>query len=285
MVKFEHIRRKRIKMTIPNYRQQIKAVFFDIDETLFVKNKVHFPESAKLAIQKLQANGILVGIATGRARCSFPAKINEIVQQENIHTFVTMNGQYAMHQQQIIEKHPISKDKIQKLVNVFETHKISYAFVSNDKICVSDINPILKQALDPITLDYQIDKDYFKHNEVFQVLAFYSKDQDNLISQAGILDHLKAVRWHENSVDILDEAGSKARGIESIARHLGFKMENIMAFGDGLNDIEMLEAVGVGVAMGNGHETLKQLAKHITDHIEEDGIYNFLLKSGLITEN
>lgn len=269
-------------MAIPNYRQQIKAVFFDIDETLFVKNKAFFPDTAKLAIQKLQANGVLVGIATGRARCSFPDKINEIIQQENIHTLVTMNGQYAIHNHQVIEKHAVDKAKIQKLVDFFEDHSIAYAFVSNDKICVSEITPKLKQALDPITSNYQVDKNYFKHNEVFQILAFYADDQDELVSQAGILDNLKTVRWHEYSVDILDSVGSKARGIESVTRHLGLKMENVMAFGDGLNDIEMLQAVGVGVAMGNGHESLKQLANHITDHIEEDGIYNFLIKSGMI---
>lgn len=269
-------------MTIPNYRSQIKAVFFDIDETLFVKNKIYFPESAKLAIKKLQNNGILVGIATGRARCSFPDKINEVIQQENINTFVTMNGQYAVCGDALIEKHPIPTEKVQKLVNFFDAHNIVYAFVSNNKICVSEITPRLKEALDPITTDYQIDKDYFKSNEVFQVLAFYAEDQDSLIAQSHILDKLKTVRWHENSVDIFDAEGSKARGIEAIAHHLGFSMANVMAFGDGLNDVEMLRAVGVGVAMGNGHEILKNLANHITDHIEEDGIYNFLVKSGLI---
>ncbi|MFZ7343778.1 Cof-type HAD-IIB family hydrolase [Avibacterium volantium] len=269
-------------MTVPNYRKQIKAVFFDIDETLFVKNKVHFPESARLAIQKLQANGILVGIATGRARCSFPAKINEMVEQEGIRTFVTTNGQFAVHNDEVIEKHPIPTEKVQRLVDFFELHNIAYAFVSNDKIRVSEITPMLKHALDPITTDYQVDKTYYQQNDVYQVLAFYAEDKDELVAQAHILDDLKTVRWHENSVDIFDAEGSKARGIAAIAHHLGFSMENVMAFGDGLNDIEMLSLVGVGVAMGNGHDTLKALANHVTDHIEEDGVYNFLVKSGLI---
>ncbi|MCW9732976.1 Cof-type HAD-IIB family hydrolase [Avibacterium sp. 20-15] len=269
-------------MTVPNYRKQIKAVFFDIDETLFVKNKVHFPESGRLAIQKLHANGILVGIATGRARCSFPAKINEMVAQEGIHTFVTTNGQFAVHNEEVIEKHPIPTEKVQRLVNFFDLHHIAYAFVSNDKIRVSEMTPMLKHALDPITTDYQVDKTYYQQNDVYQVLAFYAEDKDELVAQAHILDDLKTVRWHENSVDIFDAEGSKARGIEAIAHHLGFSMENVMAFGDGLNDLEMLSAVGVGVAMGNGHDTLKAVANHVTDHIEQDGIYNFLVKSGLI---
>ncbi|MFZ7201840.1 Cof-type HAD-IIB family hydrolase [Avibacterium avium] len=265
-----------------NNRQAIRAVFFDIDDTLFRKHNGFFPESARLAIQKLQDNGILVGIATGRTRCAFPEKINQMIAQQGIDAFVTMNGQYAVYQNEVIEKHPIPTEKVQKLVDFFDAQQIAYAFVASDKVCVSEITPRLKEALDPITTKYQVDKTFFKHNEVFQVLAFYAEDQDELVAQAHILDDLKTVRWHENSVDIFDAEGSKARGIAAIAHHLGFSMENVMAFGDGLNDIEMLSLVGVGVAMGNGHDTLKALANYVTDHLEEDGIYNFLVKSGLI---
>ncbi|MGR6646169.1 Cof-type HAD-IIB family hydrolase [Avibacterium paragallinarum] len=269
-------------MSIPNYQQQIKAVFFDIDETLFSKNTNYLPESTQLAIKKLRENNILVGIATGRARCSFPEKINKLIKLENLNTFITMNGQYVEYQNQLIEKHPISTAKIQNLTHFLEKNNIVYAFVSNNKICVSDITSELKEALDPITTNYHVEKDYFKNNEVFQILAFYSNTQDNLIKNAHILDNLKTVRWHPNSVDIFDSEGSKARGIKAIIHHLGLTMENVMAFGDGLNDIEMLNSVGVGVAMGNGHTSLKKVASHITDRIEEDGIYNFLIKSKLI---
>ncbi|MEE6032559.1 Cof-type HAD-IIB family hydrolase [Avibacterium paragallinarum] len=265
-----------------NNRQAIKAVFFDIDDTLFRKHNGFFPESARLAIQKLQDKGILVGIATGRTRCAFPEKINQMIAQQGIDTFVTMNGQYAVYQNEVIEKHPIPTEKVQKLVDFFDAQQIAYAFVASDKVRVSEITPRLKEALDPITTKYQVDKTFFKHHEVFQVLAFYAEDQDELVAQAHILDDLKTVRWHPNSVDIFDAEGSKARGIAAIAHHLGFSMENVMAFGDGLNDIEMLSLVGVGVAMGNGHDTLKALANYVTDHLEEDGIYNFLVKSGLI---
>lgn len=265
-----------------NNHQQIKAVFFDIDDTLFRKHNGFLPETARLAIQKLQDNGILVGIATGRTRCAFPEKINQMIEQQHIDTFVTMNGQYAVHQNNVIEKHPLQPHKVRKLVSFFDAHKIAYAFVASDKVCVSEITPRLKEALDPITTTYQVDKTFFEHNEVFQVLAFYADDQDELVAQAHILDDLKSVRWHENSVDIFDAEGSKARGIAAIARHLGFTLENVMAFGDGLNDIEMLKSVGIGVAMGNAHEELKKVADQVTSELEQDGIYQGLRNAGLI---
>ncbi|WP_373099464.1 MULTISPECIES: Cof-type HAD-IIB family hydrolase [Pasteurellaceae] len=269
-------------MTIPNYRDQIKLVFFDIDETLFVKNKNHLPASVLPAIQKLHANGILVGIATGRARCSFPDKLNRVIEAQGVELFVTMNGQAVTYQNQVIERHPIATDKIQTLVDFFDAHRIDYAFVSNEQICVSAITPVLRAALDAVTLDYRVDKAYFKRHDVYQILPFYDQSKDQLIADAQILNGLKTVRWHEHSVDIFDQHGSKARGIAAAVRHLGLSMHNVMAFGDGLNDLEMLGAVGVGVAMGNAHEALKRIATHITDHIEQDGVYRFLQQAGLI---
>lgn len=269
-------------MTIPNYSQQIKAVFFDIDDTLFIKDQGRFPESAVQAIRQLKANGIIVAIATGRARCSFPEQLNQLIEQEGVDLFVTMNGQAVEYQGQILAKHPISTTQVHKLVHFFDQHQVDYAFITNHQIRVSKKSDIIARAFNPITTNYKEDKDYFKQHDVFQVLAFYDESFDETVKQAHILEGLRTVRWHEESVDIFDGAGSKARGIQAAAEHLGLKMENVMAFGDGLNDIEMLSQVGVGVAMGNGHEELKKVATHVTATIEQDGVYQFLHKAGLI---
>ena len=63
---------------------------------------------------------------------------------------------------------------------------------------------------------------------------------------------------------------------------LGIDFSEIMFFGDGDNDIELMEAAKIGVSMGNGTENLKKVSDYVTDHIEEDGIYNALTKFGLI---
>ena len=269
-------------MTIPNYRDQIKIVFFDIDETLIVKDKDYLPASVLPAIRGLKANGIIPAIATGRTPFSFPPKIKALVAGAEMDMFVTMNGQYVRYQDQVLAQHPIAPAKIQRVVDFLAAHNIDYAFVSDECICVSAVNDKVRSAMDPLRTDYHIDKDYFTKHDVFQILPFYDQSQDELIARSGILDGLKVVRWHENSVDLFDQQGSKARGIDSAIRHFGLTMDNVMAFGDGLNDVEMLSTVGVGVAMGNAHEQLKALATHVTDHIEQDGIYNFLKKAGLL---
>ncbi|TCP91304.1 hypothetical protein EDC44_13110 [Cricetibacter osteomyelitidis] len=269
-------------MTVPNYRDQIKIVFFDIDDTLYLKHEDFIPDSVQTIFRKLKQNGIIPAIATGRTKASFPVKLKPILEQENVETFVTMNGQYATHQGKVVKYYPLQKQDLNRVIHFFKQHNIEYAFISNEAVIVSDITPELKFALDPITTDYYPDPNYAEQNEVCQLLAFYAEDKDQFVQDADIYANLRTVRWHEYSVDIFDKQGSKARGIQNMLDHLGLDWHNTMAFGDGLNDIEMLTQAGVGVAMGNGHADLKAVADYVTDSVAENGIYNFLVKAGLI---
>lgn len=263
--------------------EQIKLVFFDIDETLYVKHKDHIPPSVYTAIRKLKERGIVPGIATGRTRTSFPRQINELIEQERIEILVTINGQHNSYQGQIIERHPINPSKIASAIQFFEQHGITYGFVSSEGIAVSEIAPMMQAALNPITTTYVVDKHHYQRHEIYQMLAFYEVHQDPLIESSGILeDDLKVLRWHDYSVDLLGQSGSKARGIHAIAQHLGYTAANVMAFGDGINDTEMLSHVGLGVAMGNAIDELKQVADYVTSDIEDDGIFNALVHFGVI---
>lgn len=98
-------------MRIPNYRDQIKIVFFDIDETLLVKDEDYIPATVVPAIRKLKENGIVPAIATGRTLSNFPPKIKGLIEQTDMNLFVTMNGQYVSYQNEPIGKHPLSKAK------------------------------------------------------------------------------------------------------------------------------------------------------------------------------
>ena len=69
---------------------------------------------------------------------------------------------------------------------------------------------------------------------------------------------------------------SKARSIKILADYLGIDMADTIAFGDGLNDVEMIKECGIGVAMGNANIKLKEVADYITDDISKDGVYKAL---------
>ena len=95
-------------------------------------------------------------------------------------------------------------------------------------------------------------------------------------------ENLKTIRWHISGVDILDKDGSKARGIHAVLDKLGLTMMDAWAFGDGLNDIEMLSLVSFGVAMGNAHDDLKQVADFVCPKHTDDGIFKGLQELGVI---
>lgn len=261
------------EVTMNKPSQPIKVVFFDIDETLYVKNKAYIPETViNEVIPQLKAKGIIPAIATGRAFGAFPKALQPLLNKDGFELFVTINGQKNFYRDELISAYPLDQAQIEHCIALCRAHNVNYAFVSAEDIAVSEESPEIVISLKPIKDDYVIDPDYYRSNTIYQMLAFYPESNNALEQDAIFADELKVVRWHEVGVDILRQENSKARGIRDVLKHFGFGLENAMAFGDGLNDIEMLETVGFGVAMGNAEAVLKEKAKFVTKSIEEDGI-------------
>lgn len=85
-------------------------------------------------------------------------------------------------------------------------------------------------------------------------------------------DDLKLVHWHHIGADILPVEASKARGIKDLCQHYAVDVSDCMAFGDGMNDLEMFNLVGFAVAMGDSQPALIERADFVTGTIEEYGI-------------
>ena len=75
-----------------------------------------------------------------------------------------------------------------------------------------------------------------------------------------------------NNVEINDKNAHKGNAIRQLAQHLGLEMSQVLAFGDGSNDITMLQEAGIGVCMENGLDSVKAIADYITDSCDEDGV-------------
>jgi Cof subfamily protein (haloacid dehalogenase superfamily) len=89
-------------------------------------------------------------------------------------------------------------------------------------------------------------------------------------------------RWHPAFTDITAKGADKGEGILALSAHLGLNPLHTMAFGDGGNDISMIKAAGVGVAMGNALASLKNEADYTTTSVDNDGIHNALRHFGLV---
>ena len=83
-------------------------------------------------------------------------------------------------------------------------------------------------------------------------------------------------RWHPEFTDITANGADKGKGILAMARHEGFDPSRTIAFGDGGNDTSMILQAGIGIAMGNAIDELKQQADYVTTSVDDDGILNAL---------
>lgn len=256
-----------------------KIIFFDIDDTLYIKFENRIPDSTKLALQRLKEQGIIVAIATGRGICVFPKCVHELVEQVGIDVFVTINGQYNEYRGTPLVDFPLTPAQIRHTTDYLIGQDIAYGYMTRDEIIGFNETPPMTHALNSLHIPYRIADEFDMNTPVYQILAFY---ENNKTANLELGENLKTVRWHISGVDILDKDGSKARGIHAVLDKLGLTMADAWAFGDGLNDIEMLSSVGFGVAMGNAHDDLKAVADFVCPSHQEDGIFKGLQALGVI---
>ncbi|WP_153126510.1 Cof-type HAD-IIB family hydrolase [Peribacillus tepidiphilus] len=254
-----------------------KIVFFDIDGTLLDHDK-KLPQSTKNAIKKLQENGVYVAIATGRA----PFMFEELREELDISSYVSFNGQYVVFEGQVIYKKPLLTSNIERLLSHSAEHQVPLVFLNEKSMKASvPFHKRIEEGMGSLKMSHpEHDYEFFNNNDIYQVLLFCNRDEEHLFLEN--YPEFRFIRWHENCLDVLPDGGSKAAGILKLIEKAGFKIDDVFAFGDGLNDIEMIKTVGTGVAMGNAVEELKKHADLVTTPVDEDGIYNGLKKLKLI---
>ena len=254
-----------------------KILFFDVDGTLYDSEK-RLPLSTKEALFAARDNGYEIAIATGRA----PFMIQELLDELAIDTYVTFNGQYVVYKGEVIFTDSIPNDYLQKIIAFGESRGEPVVFLDESEM-IASFPDCEKVETSLATLKYpypRIDAYFFKVKPVYQTLIFMEEKDEPLYRET--FPEVQFVRWHPYSCDILPKDGSKARGIQKILEHTGRTMGDAVAFGDGLNDIEMLEAVGTGVVMANGHEKAKVVADVLAPHVDEEGIYRVMKELGMI---
>jgi Cof subfamily protein (haloacid dehalogenase superfamily) len=254
-----------------------KIVFFDIDGTLLDHDK-NLPSSTKEAIGLLKENGVFVAIATGRAPFMFESLRKEL----DIDSFVSFNGQYVVFENEPIYKNPLNNQKIEELY--FKASKKGHPVVfMNDMTMKSSVghHHYIETSLGGLKFAHpDQDEKFYENRDLYQTLLFCEEGEEGFYREA--YPEFTFIRWHPYSVDILPAGGSKAEGIKKMIERLGFRIEDVYAFGDGLNDFEMLKAVGTGVAMGNAVPELKEHANLVTKAVDEDGIWHGLKELKLI---
>ncbi|MDG5789491.1 Cof-type HAD-IIB family hydrolase [Evansella sp. AB-P1] len=256
-----------------------KVVFLDIDGTILNENK-EIPASAKEGIKSLHENGYYVSIATGRS----PDHFRDIIKELEITSYVSFNGSYVVFNGEVIYENPLNTKDLLNLEEAALNREHPMVFLNENELFANHPDHhAIHESMGSLKLKHPTFHQSFHHvNPIYQALLFVENHETQWYEQNQ--RQFDYVRWHEKAIDVLPPNGSKANGIKEMLKKLNIPVENTIAFGDGLNDIEMLRYVGYGVAMGNGVKKAKEVANHVTDDVSKDGLYKAFVDLNLINE-
>ena len=251
------------------------ALFFDIDGTLVSFKSHEIPASTIFALTQAKANGSRVYIATGRP----PVILTNLGAIEHlIDGYITTNGALCYVGDQLVCCQPIPMQDVMTCVNDAQEKGYSLIVVGRKEVAVldpkGDVDRIFRQMLAVKNLDKASPLDEVLQQDILQLTPFFPADYEpQLLAR---MSQCVSGRWHPEFTDITANGADKGKGIQAIARHEGFDPSHTIAFGDGGNDTSMILQAGIGVAMGNAIDVLKQQADYITSSVDEDGILNAL---------
>jgi Cof subfamily protein (haloacid dehalogenase superfamily) len=255
----------------------IKIVFFDIDGTLFKPHTNEMSQKTLETLQKLRENGIKICVATGRSPMGLP----EFPGIE-FDAYLTYNGSYCYTKDTTIFSNSIKKEDVKQILLNAETMGKNVIVAIKSQILANGLDDVLKKFMAVENLEMEVSPDFEEKvkDEVYQVMLACCPEEYDAIMEN--VKHAKIATWWDKAIDIIPFNGGKGIGIASVLKYYGLKKDEALAFGDGNNDIEMLQAVETGVAMGNASEDLKAVADFICKDVTEDGIYHFCVEHGFI---
>lgn len=250
-----------------------KIIFFDIDDTLS-RDGIIAPHN-KTTLEQLSKTDIKLVIATGRSKSIIPDDILALFEAGVFDAIVCTNGQYSFDKKGIISHYPLTLQQASKIDELCRQDHLIHKFDSDTHLAWANDNEKIRAFL-AITPSSIIDPDYYKTNPVYQCSVFFKDEQQRMQDVDFAQFGLKLVHWHQIGGDILPIDASKERGVRDVCQHFGIDINEAMAIGDGFNDLEMFDAVGYAIAMGDGQPALQQRADFITGSIEEYGLQQVL---------
>lgn len=278
---------------------EVKAVFFDIDGTL-VNDRKSVLKSTKEAIKIVKDQGVLVGVATGRG----PFFVKDLMDDLDLDFAVTYNGQYIFNKERVLFASPIDKQSLIQVIAYAKENRKEIAMGTRQDVIGSRIMSFGLSPLSQLvsrfvpkfltrTVSHSFNRMVSKalpqkeddlldliNQPIYQVLMLMTPEESN--QAASEFEYLKFTRSNPFAADIINQGNSKLEGIRRVGKEYGFDLNQVMAFGDSDNDLEMLAGVGMSVAMGNGSSSVKEVAKHITTSNQEDGIHKALEHFGVL---
>lgn len=231
----------------------IKLIALDMDGTLLDDDK-NITDFTRDQINRAHRLGLQIVLSTGRPLSTCYSYVKDL----NLDSYlITSNGgQIFSKGHEVISEHLLDGDTL-----TFMYH--------------------LAQGLGMNTWVVSTEEPYYNHlpenHEQLQWLKFscHSKDDvilDKMIEKLSYVEGVEISNASPINIEVNPIGINKAMGLEFVCEQLGLTMGNVMAMGDSLNDIKMLQEAGIGIAMANAQEAVKQVADYMTDSNNDDGV-------------
>ena len=260
------------------FRSDFKIAFFDIDGTTVITSEGFVRQSAAEALRRLRKTGIKLCIATGR-----PPVHTRIVSEAmgGADYKVACNGCIVVDREgKIVSGAPLSQETFDKICQYAEETGAGLAFHFSEQTYIYHQEERVVKHYSQVKEGAEVyrfcpGKDRHLQEE-FGKLPFNAlvivDDPQALKNYVDTLDNMRYDQPWPNQFDVFCGGQSKAQGIEEVLKAEGLTWDDVICFGDGSNDVEMLTKAGMGVCMGNGSDGAKAVADYITDTIDNDGL-------------
>jgi Cof subfamily protein (haloacid dehalogenase superfamily) len=254
---------------------QYKLIAVDIDGTLLNSEGI-ITEKTRASIQKAVSKGAIFSICTGRPIQGVES-FNSLLNLDA--PFITYNGAMIVmgKSKEILFNQGLSAEAARNILKLGQELGTTIIVWANNKLYAYELNERVldyKQIakVEPILIK---DEEDLVQNGITKILWY--DDPEKLDYYQNILkdkigDSVNYCTSRPTFLEFIDKNVSKAVAMEKIGEHFNIKREEMIAIGDGFNDLSMIEYAGLGVAMGNAPEAIKAKANFVTLSNDEDGI-------------
>lgn len=252
-----------------------KALLFDIDRTLTDTKRNISPKTLS-SLNELHQKGFLVGVCTGRGTPHLLNKILPLFPADSLH--ITTSGARLINSKgKVFWEQSIETKTIENLRKYVEDNSLLAVFFKNDALYTMD--PILsKLKNDPWDVIVK-DLNEMENSGVGAVYVPNPSDEMlGFIANANLSYKKMNDNFGNPYIDITSKGINKSSTLKKWSEHTGILPEQIIAFGDSLNDFEFMQACGFKVAMGNSVNEIKEIADRVIGHADDNSLAKYLTK-------
>ena len=251
---------------------EIKLIATDIDGTILKCNYEFNPE-VKDCIEKLTQEGVKTVLITGRMHSSTKRIADELKLDTPV---ISYQGGLIKHGDKTLYERYLPDDCANEVIKWAKKNKVHINLYMNDRLFVEEEDHVIKRYAKQGGIKYKIKSfDKLKIERVNKILVIDFEDENKVTVWKDYLaikyPQLGIVKSTPHYCEVCHGEATKAHALNFLKGYWGLKQEEVLAIGDQNNDIDLLKAGGIKVAMGNATDELKAVADYVTDTVNHNG--------------